>query len=118
MNRATKYSAVGFAGMIGEDEVKEATWQRYNYKPVESSPEALERCEAAWKILIKYNKFGITRRQLYLQLNKIGCRAYNDFDMLLERHGYLLWIDGDNRLHPYMHPDGTIIEWEQPAELF
>ena len=115
MNRAHQPRAVGFAGMISDIEVEAS--QCY-YEPREPKAETIERCEAAWKILMDNRQYGITRYRLYATMRLTGAKCYNDFEVILENYGYLTWCDADNRLYPFRHPDGTMIEWQAPKGLF
>ena len=91
------------------------THKRYESKKNEGT---IEKCEAAWVILVKYNKFGIVKEKPMNTLKANGFAVNNDFDMIMERHGYMLWCDENGLLHPCRHPNGEFVEDELPVGLF
>ena len=109
MNRAHQPRAVGFAGFcIDDDEVDDRS---YNYTPRAPKEETIERCEAAWKILVDNKTNGITKLDLNKQMKQKNYVIWNCFEVVLENYGYLIWMDG-TKIHPFRHPDGTFVELE------
>jgi len=94
-------------------EYRVRTHKRYESKQNE---ETIAKCEAAWAILVKYNKNGIVKEKLMNKLKENGFTVNNDFDMIMERHGYMLWSGENGNLHPCRHPNGEFIEYESPSQ--
>jgi len=96
-------------------EYRVRTHKRYESKQNEAT---IAKCEAAWVILLKYNKFGIVKEKLMNKLKENGFTVNNDFDMIMERHGYMLWSCENGLLHPCRHPNGDFVEYDIPVTLF
>lgn len=118
MRRNVKIKAIGIGQMVGVAEAEYSPSNWYGYKSVEPKEDDIERCEVAWEILLKHNEDGIAKQRLMALIKYAGYKSCNNFDMVLERFGYLMWIDGNGKLHPYRHPDGTVIDWQAPERLF
>ena len=117
MNRAHQPRAVGFAGMISDEDVKS---KQYYYTPVMPSEEKLKCLEAAWKILLDWKHKGLTVGELAEKLTDVGYKintTNNGFIDTLENYGYICsesWCD-PVRYYPFKNPAGIIIEY--PDEI-
>ena len=74
--------------------------------------EILRLCEVAWQILLKHKHSGLTTTSLKAWMQLHGETVGHEFNLTMEKNGYLLWIDG-NRLKPFRHPDGEFVEYDE-----